>query len=66
MIYDKNCFLTGVAVGRQLRGWSVAETGGAVVSFPLLAEVTAPPAALAAALTAGPDAALDVIAMEVT
>ena len=64
--YEKNSFLAGVAVGRQLRGWSVAEAGGAVFSFPLLAETAAPPLALSAALTAGPAASLDVVTMEVT
>ena len=36
MNYDKNSFLSGVAVGRQLRGWPGAVTGDLCVMGPVI------------------------------
>lgn len=39
MTYDKNSFLSGVAVGRQLKGWSssgVVETGDLCILYPVV------------------------------
>ena len=67
MNYDKESFLTGVAVGRQLRGWSVAETGGAGISFPTIAVRAGQPVALSATLGRGPDwDTVSVVEMEET
>lgn len=39
MNYDKNSFLSGIAVGRQLKGWSssgVVETGDLCILYPVV------------------------------
>ena len=66
MNYEKNSFLTGVAVGRQLRGWSVTDVGGAALTVPTLAAVTAQPVALGLTVSGGPAAALNVVEMQET
>ena len=64
MNYDKNSFLTGVAVGRQLRGWSVAGAGEAALAVPTLRVNAAQPLALTLTLSGGPAAAVSVVEME--
>ena len=64
MNYDKNSFLTGVAVGRQLRGWSVAGAGEAALAVPTLCVNAAQPLALTLTLSGGPAAAVSVTEME--